>query len=450
MHNDPHARAGVGRTWRRGAGVLATVAALVLSPALASAQEVIPAPPQNRPVALVGGTIHTVANGVIENGTIVFDDGRITAVGANVQVPADAERIDISGKHVYPGLIDAFSTVGITEIGSVDVTNDTSELGGVNPNVRAEVAVNAESRHIGTTRSNGVLVTLTSPSGGLISGLAAAMNLDGWTWEEMTLKASAALIVNWPNPGSNDYDDDVAELKGIFDTARAYRTRKEQGDASTIATDPRWEAMMPVFSGDVPVVVGADDIVQMQDAMAWADTEGLRLILRGGRDAWHIADALASAQIPVLLTSVIGGPERDWEPIDAAYGQPRRLHEAGVRFAITGGSSAAYANRLPYEAGAAIAYGLPADEALKAVTLYPAQFLGIDDRVGSLQPGRDATLLITTGHPLEYATVVEQAYIEGRRIDMMDAHKRFFEKYREKQRQRGGGPPAPRLRRPQE
>src|SRR5690606_31008503 len=151
--------------------------------------------------------IHTVANGVIENGTIVFVDGRITAVGASVQVPANAQRVDISGKHVYPGLVSAFSTVGITEIGSVDVTNDTSELGNVNPNVRAEVAVNAESRHIGTTRSNGVLVTLTSPSGGLISGMAAAMNLDGWTWEEMTLKAPAALIVNWPNAGSNDYDD---------------------------------------------------------------------------------------------------------------------------------------------------------------------------------------------------------------------------------------------------
>lgn len=418
---------------------LAAAAALVLGSPAAQAQEVVPAAPQNRPVALVGGTIHTVANGVIANGTIVFDGGRITAVGANVAVPAEAERIDISGKHVYPGLIDAFSTMGITEIGSVDVTNDTSELGNVNPNVRAEVAVNAESRHIGTTRSNGVLVTVTSPSGGLISGLAAAMNLDGWTWEEMTLKAPAALIVNWPNSGGNNYADNVAELKAAFDTARAYRTMKAQGDASTIATDPRWEAMIPVFAGDIPVIVGAEDITQMQDAMAWAEAEGLRIVLRGGRDAWHIADALAAARVPVLLTSVIGAPGRDWEPIDAAYGQPRRLQEAGVRFAITGGSSAAYANRLPYEAGAAIAFGLSPDEALKSVTLSPAEFLGIDDRVGSLQTGRDATLLITTGHPLEYSTIVEQAYIEGRRIDMMDAHKRFFEKYQEKQRQRGGG-----------
>ena len=434
-HHQPRSSRPVVARLRR----VAATAAFVLGPVAAGAQEVVPAPPQRTPIALVGGTIHTVANGVIENGTIVFADGRITAVGANVQVPAGAERVDISGKHVYTGLVDAFSTVGITELGSVDMTDDTTELGDVNPNVRAEVAVNAESRHIGTTRSNGVLVTVTSPSGGLISGLAAAMNLDGWTWEEMILKAPAALIVNWPNPGSNDYADDVAELEGIFDTARAYRARKENGDASTIATDPRWEAMLPVFSGDLPVIVDADDVGQMQDAMAWAEAEELRIILRGGRDAWYIADHLARAQVPVLLASVISGPGRDWEPIDAAYGQPRRLHEAGVRFAITSGSSAAYANRLPYEAGAAIAYGLPPDEALKAVTLYPAQFLGIDDRVGSLQPGRDATLLITTGHPLEYSTIVEQAYIEGRAIDMMDAHKRFFEKYREKQQQRSGG-----------
>jgi imidazolonepropionase-like amidohydrolase len=418
---------------------IAATVTLAVGSASAAAQEVVPAPPQRAPIALVGGTIHTVSNGVIENGTIVFTDGRITAVGANVQVPANAERVDISGKHVYPGLVSAFSTVGIAEIGSVDVTNDTSELGDINPNVRAEVAVNAESRHIGTTRSNGVLVTVTSPSGGLISGLAAAMNLDGWTWEEMILKAPAALIVNWPNSGSNDYDDDVAELEEIFDTARAYGARKAKGDGSTFRVDPRWDAMLPVFAGDIPVIVDADQVAQMRDAIAWAEAEGLRIILRGGRDAWYMAEELARTKVPVLLTSVISGPARNWEPLDAAYGQPRRLHDAGVRFAITGGSSAAYANRLPYEAGAAIAYGLSADEALKAVTLYPAQFLGIDDRVGSLQTGRDATLLITTGHPLEYATIIEQAYIEGRKIDMMDAHKRFFEKYREKQQQRSGG-----------
>jgi imidazolonepropionase-like amidohydrolase len=435
------------RTRRAGLGYAAraTAAAFLIALAGASgaaAQEVVPAPPQDRPIALTGGTIHTVTNGVVLNGTIVFVDGRITAVGADVQIPADAERIDIAGRHVYPGLIDAFSTVGLAEIGSVDVTNDVSELGDINPNVRAEVAVNPESRHIGTTRSNGVLVTLTSPSGGLISGLAAAMMLDGWTWEEMTLEPAAALIVNWPSSGSNGYGDDIDELREVFATARAYRDLRAGGDTATLDTDPRWEAMVPVFDGDTPVIVDANSPTEIQDAVSWAEQEGLRIVLRGGADAWYVADHLARKQVPVMLDTVIGGPNRSWEPIDAAYGQPRRLHEAGVRFAITGSSSAPYANRLPYEAGAAIAYGLPPDEALKAVTLYPAQFLGIDDRVGSLEPGRDATLLITTGNPLEYATIIEQAYIQGRRIDMMDAHKRFFEKYREKQRQRSGGAAA--------
>lgn len=415
--------------------ISAAVAALFV--AGAAHAQVVPRPPQSQPIALTGGTIHTVANGVIENGTIVFVDGRITAVGANVQVPAGAETIDISGKHVYPGLIDAFSTVGLTEIGGFDQATDLDELGDITPNVHAEVAVNPESRHIGTTRSNGVLVTLASPSGGLISGLAAAMMLEGWTWEDMTIKSAAGLIVNWPNPGSDGYADDLAELGETFATARAYRDL-ERANPDRLDTDPRWEAMIPVIDREVPVIVDASGAREIQDAVTWAEQENVRLILRGGTDAWYVADFLAAKKIPVLLTSVIDGPDRAWEPIDAAYGQPRRLHEAGVPFAITGGSSAAYANRLPYEAGAAIAYGLPEDEAIKAVTLYPAQFLGIDDRVGSLQTGRDATLLITTGNPLEYSTTIEQAYVQGKPIDMMDAHRRFFEKYMEKVRQHRG------------
>jgi imidazolonepropionase-like amidohydrolase len=178
-----------------------TAGALAASTAAADAQ-IIPRAPQEQPIALTGGTIHTVTNGVIENGTIVFVGGRITAVGADVPVPPGAQVIDITGKHVFPGLVDAFSTVGLTEIGGFDQATDLNELGDINPNVHAEVAVNPESRHIGTTRSNGVLVTVASPSGGLISGMAAAMMLEGWTWEEMTIKSEAGLIVNWPSPRS--------------------------------------------------------------------------------------------------------------------------------------------------------------------------------------------------------------------------------------------------------
>ncbi|CAN5864302.1 amidohydrolase [soil metagenome] len=425
---------------------LLLVIALTASPAVYAQ---VPAAPQSRAVALTGGTIHTITQGVVQNGTIVFEHGKITAVGANVPIPADAERVDISGRHVYPGLIDAYSHMGLYEIGGFDQTIDLNEQGRINPNVRAEVAVNPESRHIGVARSSGVLVTVSSPEGGLISGLAAAMMLDGWTWEQMTLKGGAGLIVQWPSPPSPAparqgadpdarYQREIGELRDVFAAARAYRTAHAaagQRGSPRHNTDSRWEAMIPVLDARIPVIVNANELRQIQDAITWAEEEGVRLVIRGGRDAGYVADHLARKQIPVLVTAVLNAPARQWEPYDAAYSLPARLHAAGVRFAITGGGSAPYAYRLPQEAGAAIAFGLPADEALNAVTLYPAQLLGLDDRVGSLQPGRDATLIITTGDPLEYSSTVQQAYIEGRKIDMRDAQRQLFEKYREKVRQ---------------
>lgn len=437
----------------RGACLL--LAALLVLPLTVGAQT--PAPRQSRPIALTGATIHTITQGTIENGTIVFDNGRITAIGANVQVPAGAERVDVSGQHIYPGLVDAFSTLGLYEIGGIDVTIDLDELGPINPNVRAEVAVNPESRHIGVARSNGVVVAVSSPSGGIISGLSSAMMLDGWTWEQMTLKSRAGLIIQWPSlvsrgfgggrpPASGGsaearYEREIRDLKDAFATARAYRNAAAAvaaGKARARPTDARWEAMIPVIDRQVPVIVAADDVRQIQDAVSWAEEENIRLVIRGGRDAPYVADLLARKQIPVLVTGVLDSPDREWESYDAIYSLPAKLHAAGVPFAITGGASAAYANRLPYEAGAAIAYGLPEDAALRAVTLNPAQFLGFADRVGSLEVGKDATLLITSGNPLEYATTIDRIFIEGRDIDLMDAHRRFFEKYMEKVRQTGG------------
>jgi len=431
---------------------------LVLSLAMCPASDAqTPAAPQTRAVALTGGTIHTITGGVVQNGTIVFQAGRITALGASVPIPADAEVVDVTGRHIYPGLIDAYSHMGLYEIGGFDQTIDLNELGRINPNVRAEVAVNPESRHIGVARSSGVLVTLSSPEGGLISGLAAAMMLDGWTWEQMTLKSGAGLIVQWPSPfapfmggGGGGaaarpaadpdarYQREIAELRETFAAARAYRTARQATpgrNAQPHRSDSRWEAMIPVLEGSMPVIVNANELRQIQDAITWAEEEGLRLVIRGGRDAGYIADHLARKQIPVLITSVLNAPGRQWEPYDAAYSLPARLHAAGVPFAITGGGSAAYAYRLPQEAGAAIAFGLPAEEALRAVTLHPARILGLDDRVGSLEVGRDATLMITSGDPLEYTSTIDQAYIQGRRIDMRDAQRQFFEKYQEKVRQ---------------
>ncbi|SVB89541.1 uncharacterized protein METZ01_LOCUS242395, partial [marine metagenome] len=363
---------------------MVAVAASLVSPTVVRAQVRMTVPAQSEPVALRGATIHTVTNGVIENGTILFENGVIRAIGTDVEIPTGTRVVDVSGKHIYPGLIDAYSTVGISEIGAVDVSSDVNELGDFNPNVRAAVAVNAESRHIGTTRSAGVLVTLTTPGGGLISGMSSAMSLEGWDWEEMSMESAAALNVNWPNPRGGrggrgrgfgpgpqepppTYAEQVQQLKDFFAEARAYRDATAAGEE--VRTDSRYTAMIPALDGEIPVVVSADGAAQINDAITWAQEEGVRLVIRGGGDAIHVADRLVANDIPVILTSTMAAPGRDYEGYDGAYTMPARLYEAGVRFAISGGSGALYTNRLPWEAGVAVAFGLPEEEALKAVTI---------------------------------------------------------------------------------
>lgn len=439
----------------RAGGALAMTLVLAFSAVFApfsvlEAQVRMTVPPQSQPVALQGATIHTVTNGVIENGTILFENGLITAVGTDVEIPAGAQVVDVSGKHIYPGLIDAYTSVGISEIGAVGVSNDINELGDFNPNVRADVAVNAESRHIGTTRSAGVLVAFSTPGGGLISGMSSALSLEGWSWEEMSMESAAALNVNWPDPNPRprrfggfggrqqedppSYTEQVQQLQDFFAEARAYRDAVVAGEVRR--TDSRYAAMIPALGGEIPVVVSADGAAQINDAVTWALAEGLRIVIRGGRDAIHVADRLVANEIPVILTSTMSAPDRDYEGYDGAYTMPARLHEAGVKFAISGGSGALYSNRLPWEAGVAVAFGLPEEEALKAVTINAAEFMGISDRVGSLEPGKQATLLITTGTPLDMTSDIEQSYIQGREIDMMDIQKWFFEKYMTKVRQK--------------
>jgi imidazolonepropionase-like amidohydrolase len=435
--------------------ILGAVVLLTASVTLAGAQVTVPVAPQSQAVVLRGATIHTVTNGTITNGSIVLDGGKIVAIGQNVEVPRGARIVDVTGKHIYPGLIDAYSTVGITEIGAVEVSNDITELGDFNPNVRAEVAVNAESRHIGTTRSAGVLVAFSTPGGGVISGLSSAMSLEGWTWEEMSLEGAAALNVNWPDPNARPrrfggggppgaaggpprpapktYAEQVQELKDFFAEARAYRDAVAANQQPR--TNSRYAAMIPALNGDIPVVVAADGVAQINDALTWGKEEGLRLVIRGGRDAIHVADRLKAENVPVILTATMAAPGRQHEGYDGAYSTPAQLHAAGVKFAISGGDGGLYSNRLPWEAGVAVAFGLPEDEAMKAVTINAAEMLGISDRVGSLEVGKQATLLITTGTPLDMTSNIEQAYIQGREIDMNDIQKHFFTKYMEKIKQ---------------
>jgi imidazolonepropionase-like amidohydrolase len=427
--------------------------ALIVAFSAGLASDQIPAKKQDHPIALVGGTIHPVTGPVVENGTLLFDAGRIIAVGRPITFPDRTEIIDITGKHVYPGLISADTYLGLVEIGAVRASVDRNETGRINPNVRAEAAVNPESELIPVTRSNGITMFVTSPSGGLISGTSALMLSDGWTWEEMTYKSPAALIVNWPRmtiarapwirqseeEQKKEQEKALNELAESFRMARGYMLAKKASADGGPAhdTDVRWEAMIPVLEGKVPVLVWASEVRQIQAAVAWAAQENVKLIIGGGHDAWRLTELLKRYDVPVLAGGIHRLPSRRFESYDEPFVLPRKLHEAGVRFAIISQDEAAHERSLPYQAGMAAAYGLPKDEALKALTIYPASIFGVGDRVGSLETGKDATIIVTTGDPLEITTQVEMEFIQGRKIDLSNRHTTLNAKYREKYR-RGG------------
>lgn len=414
----------------------------------------VPGKPQAGPIALVGGTIHPVTAAVVESGIIVFDGGKIVAVGQDVAIPENAVKIDVAGKHVYPGLINADGDLGLVEINSVRATIDTSETGLINPNVRAQVAFNPDSEIIPVTRANGILLSLATPVGGLIAGQSALMQLDGWTYEDMALKSPLGMHIAWPRsaPGrarssargaeaaATSSDRELAMLDRAVADARAYHAaRQASGAASSQPADVRWEALGPVLEGRLPVVVGADGLVEIQAAVSWAAREKLKLIILGGYDAPLCAELLKQHEVPVIVSACQRLPQRATDPYDAPFTVPERLRQGGVKFCIASPYAATSIRNLPYQAGCAAAHGLPADEALKAITLYPAEILGVAERVGSLEAGKDATLIVTTGDPIETATQVEQAFIQGRQVDLNNRHKRLWEKYQEKYRRKAGG-----------
>lgn len=432
--------------------LLLLAAATLVSPAQASDE--VPGAPQQKPIAIVGATIHPVSGPEIAGGTLLFTDGKIVALAANVPIPEECEKIDAAGKHVYPGLIHAHSQLGLIEIPSVRATVDVAETGRINPNAKAQVAVNPDSELIPVARGTGVLTALVTPSGGLLSGMAAVMNLDGWTFEEMTVRSPAGLYIEWPrmHPASAWYIEDsfqqqietrdrsLAALRDAFADARSYKRAKEAHAAEkgpVVDHDARWEAMLPVLAGEVPLVVLADEVTQIQAAVAFAERERVKLIVAGGYDAPLCAELLVKHDVPVIVTGVHRLPQRDGDDYDAAFTLAERLRQAGVKFCLAGEDRTAKLQNLPYEAGTAAAYGLPRPDALRAVTLSAAEILGVADRLGSLDPGKDATLIVTDGDPLETPTHVEMAFIQGRRVDLASKQMRLWEKYKEKYRRLG-------------
>jgi len=421
--------------------------ALALSTATNASPE-IPGGPQQGPIALVGATVHPISRAAIESGTVLFEKGRITAVGTDVDLPQGTQKIDVTGRHVYPALFDAYSNMGLVEINSIRATRDATEGGQINPNVKTQVAVNPDSELIPVTRSNGVLLCLAAPSGGIISGQSAVLQLDGWTWEDLTLKSPVGMHVNWPRmapvsawwegksaseqigQGRNSLDT----LQQAFKDARAYL--KAKASVTPHSHDSRWESMADLLEGRVPMIVVADEIQQIQSAVAFAERENVRLIIYGGYDAPLCAELLKKHEVPIIVGGVYRLPRRRHDAYDTAYTVPARLHAAGVEYCIAGAGrfGASNVRNLPYHAATAAAYGLSADEALKAITLRPAKIFGVDGEVGSLDPNKHATLIVTDGNPLETATHVEAAYIQGRKVDLNNRHRRLWHKYQERYR----------------
>ncbi|HTR97886.1 MAG TPA: amidohydrolase family protein [Candidatus Acidoferrales bacterium] len=435
-------------------GALATLAALSLGFAGGPAAPAFAGPeyttaPAGK-FAFVGGTVHTAAGPPIENGTVLIDRGRIVAVGAQLSVPPDATVIDCHGKHVSPGFISANTVLGLIEVQTIEGSDDTRETGTINPNIRAEVMYNPDSDVIPVTRINGVTSVLVVPGGGAIHGTSALMHLDGWTPEDMTLKAPVALHVDWPRmrpihaffiPQSDEEqmkarDAALAGIRDAFDDARAYETARTAESGRGVPRhddDVKWDAMRRVVRGEVPVFFHADAAAQIRSILAFVDEQKLaHVAIVGGRDAWMFADELKARDIAVIVGGTLEMPLRRYEAYDAAYTAPARLAAAGVRYCIAdegGGFAVANTRNLPYHAAMAAAFGLPRDEALRAITLYPAQILGVGDRLGSLEPGKIADLQITDGDPLEDATHCEQVYINGRAIPMESRQTRLFKKY---------------------
>jgi len=419
---------------------LGLAGALVLS-AIAARAEVL---------ALTGGTVHPVSGPEIANGTVLVDGARITAVGAGIAVPAGAKVVDCSGKHVYPGFVHANTLLGLQEISTIQGADDSQETGAVNPNQRAEVMYNPDSDFLPVTRLNGVTTVLSIPGGGNVRGTSALMHLDGWTEEDIAVKAPVALHVQWPNmtpihaffilasdeEQAKTRDEAIKTITDAFDDARAYwkaRDAEAGKDVPRHDDDVRWDAMKRALAGQIPVAFHCDALSQIRAVLRFCDQQKLtNVILVGGYDSWRVADELKRRNIAVIVAGVLATPNRGYESYDEAYTVAGKLAKAGVRFAIAdegGGFAAANARNLPHHAAMAAAFGLDRDEALKAVTLYPAQILGAGDKIGSIEVGKLADMQITDGDPLLVATHCEQVIVNGRLEPMESRQTRLFHKY---------------------
>lgn len=420
---------------------------------LCAQETVYPTPPQSGTTVISNATVHVGNGQVIQNASIVITNGKITAVGANVTAPAGATNVDAQGKHVYPGLILPVTNLGLVEVNSVRATNDAQEIGELNPSVRSIVAYNTDSKIINTLRSNGILLANIVPEGGLISGSSSVVQLDAWNWEDAVYKADGGIHfrmpaflarprgfggggggVGGPNAQQPTVDpvkqglEQVDRMKSFFREAKAYNSLTSHDE-----TNLKFAAVKGLFDKKQKLYVHANTVKQMLVALDFVTEFGFDVVIVGGSDSWQIADLLKQKNVPVILNQPHALPTLSDDDVDQPYKTAAALQKAGVLFAINDEDGQTRGRNLAFNAGTASAYGLTKEQALQAITLNAAKVLGVGDKTGSIEVGKDANIVISTGDILDMRTsVVTDAFIQGRKIDLTDKHKQLNERYKHK------------------
>ncbi|PYU65537.1 MAG: hypothetical protein DMG49_23975 [Acidobacteria bacterium] len=420
-------------------------------PGIASAQS-----PPSTTYALTHAKIFTLAGSTIDDGTLIIRNGKIAALGVGLDIPTGAQAIDTRGLQVYPGLFDSITQMGLREIGAVSATVDSTETENYNPDLVAATAVSPSSEHIPVTRAAGITEVLAVPGSGgfdssgstsIIGGQASAIHLAGWTIDEMLIRKSTAMVLNWPeirtltfdfatlsrkekpfSEAKQEYDKQVNEITDWVERARHYAQVLEKSSPAKYDRDLKLEALAPVVRGELPLLVFADRSREIRNAVEFCEKQSLRMILAGGLEAYKIKDLLRSKGVPVILRPMLTLPVDEDDPYDRLLSQPAELAAAGVKFAFASFDNS-FARRLGQNAANAVAYGLPYDEALKAVTLYPARIFRLDGQIGTIEQGKLANLIVTNGDPLELTTDVKFLFIRGQLTSMDNRHLRLYEKY---------------------
>lgn len=417
---------------------ISILSVLVLLPLFAAAQNdggIVRA--DNSKFALTNAKIYTVTNGVIENGTIIINNGIIEAVGADINIPGDAQVIDYSGQEIYPGMIDSGTRLGLSEIGSISEANDFREFGEITPNMQALTAVNPNSVAIPVTRVSGVTSTLTMPAGGPLPGTAATISLFGYTPDQM-FAGSKGVVMNFPSTAQRGWRRRTPEqiekareqaqetINDAFDKAELYAKIKESDDARYY---PEMEALAKVVNGEVLLYIEVNSAKDILSALEWVEERGYEnVVLTGVAEGWRVAEEIAEAGLPVITGPVLSTPTRGSDAYDTAYKNPGLMQKAGIKVALRTMDTENSRN-LPYNAGFAATYGMGREEALKAITINAAEIMGVGDQLGSIEVGKKANIFVSTGDPFQTSTKILDVFIDGYKIPMTSRHTELYDEF---------------------